>query len=123
MAVGILVKQETSGNPDGRADKSEDSGKCREVLVLLGDEESHISGDRQLWNLQCHRNDDAQDRATHDNRRSDLASPRWCQFAFDPANPIRIKRSRFDKRLAHGDYFSGGSLMIATADAPMRKRS
>ena len=60
------------------ADKPEDSGKCREKLALLRNEENHVGGDRQLRHLQRHRNDHAQNRGTDHDRCSASARRRRC---------------------------------------------
>ena len=86
----------------------EESGKCRELLALLRDEENHVGGGSQLRHLQRHRNDHAQNGATDHDGRSDFARAGRRQLAFEPADPIRITRvraglaERFEKCRAHG---------------------
>src|SRR4029450_9565639 len=122
MTISELVKQKSPANPDGRADKSEEAGKCREVLVLLGDEERHVSGDRQLRHLQRHGNDHAQNCGSDHDRGSASARWRGRQLAFEP-----FKRTKQDYRWFHWTctdraHLAGGPSIIATADAPMRNR-
>ena len=63
-------------------------------LALLGNEESHVGGDRQLRHLQRHRNDHAQHRGSDHNRCSDFARASGVELmAFNhPREPIRITR-------------------------------
>src|SRR5215467_13670322 len=101
MTVCEFVKPERDANGDRDGYYSDYSDERRETFGFLGKEENHVSAYRQLRDLERHRNDDAKHDAGDKNRRPDFAQARWRQFAFEPADPIGIDRSRFDKRHAH----------------------
>src|SRR6266481_506023 len=95
MTIGELVKNETRANADGRADKPDDSGDCREKLALLRDEENHVGAESQLRHLERHRNDHAHDLATNHNRCPDFAQTRRYPFAFEPFKRTKREYRRF----------------------------
>jgi hypothetical protein len=59
IAIGELVKQESNANADRQADKPNHSNNCRLKFGLLGNEERHVGGNRQLRHLERHGNDHA----------------------------------------------------------------
>src|SRR5215471_14707228 len=101
MPVSEFVKPERDANGDRDGYYSEYSDERRETFGFLGEEENHVSAYRQLRHLERHRNDDAKHDAGDEYRSPDFAQTRGRQFAFQPANPIRINRARFEKCRAH----------------------
>ena len=93
-------------------------------LLSFEDEENHVGGDRQLRHLERHRNDHAQNRATDHNalfaiRVSGVGANWRLNHSREPNGTIAVPTGRCTDRA----HLAGGPLMIATADAPMRKRS
>src|SRR4030095_15221496 len=92
-------------------------------LAFLRHEERHVGGDRQLRHLERHGNDHAQNCGSDHDRGSASARWRGRQLAFEP-----FKRTKRDYRWFHWTctdraHLAGGLSIIATAEAPIRKRS
>src|SRR4030095_8916792 len=92
-------------------------------LAFLRHEERHVGGDRQLRHLERHGNDHAQNCGSDHDRGSASALWRGRQLAFEPFKRTKREYRRFHWACTDRAHLAGGPLIIATADAPMRKRS
>src|SRR5215813_6695226 len=97
MTVSEFVKPERDANGDRDGYYSEYSDERRETFGFLGEEENHVSAYRELRHLEGHRNDDAKHDACDEYCGPDFAQTRRREFAFEPADPIRTNRARFEK--------------------------